>query len=556
MAGISADPFTDPRSRAAEYRAAGYWSDTFLSDVVEHWAETDPDHPYLSDGVSRLTYGRFRDDAWRLAAALAGLGVRPGDRVAVQLPNWNEYFLAYAACGRLGAVMIPVVPVYRENEVRYIVASSRAVALVTPGEFRGFDHAGMAASIAADVPTLRHRIVVRGGPGGDDGSLGFTGLVERGGALSALGPVPSADDPHLILFSSGTESRPKGCVHTWNTSSFLPKQAVAALGLRRDDVMFMPAPVTHALGLTLGVMAPTLAGASVELIDVFDPVRALEQITSGGCTGTASPAPFIRLLLNAYDPAVHDVSRLRFWLAAGAPIPKALVEEAAEKLPGCRVVSAYGSSEVMMATVCRPGDPLERVASSDGVAVPGVRIRIVDASEHEVAPGTDGEIRYQGPGRLLEYFERPDLTAAATDAEGWWRTGDLGRLDEDGYLRVTGRIKDIIIRGGFNISAREVEEALLEHPAVAEVALVGVPDEQLGERACAVVVPRGDQRLTVADLKTFLVGERKFAVWKVPELIHFVDAFPVTATGKVQKFALRDGIVEHPGQHPGGEGGR
>ncbi|MCW2813077.1 MAG: o-succinylbenzoate--CoA ligase [Nocardioides sp.] len=539
MTSISVDPSNDQLSRAADYRARGYWDDGFLTDYVDRWAEEDPDHPYLSDGTSRLSYGEFRQQARSLAASLRGLGVRPGDRVAVQLPNWNEYFLVYAACSSLAAVMIPVVGVYRESEVRYIVESSGAVGLVTPGAFRGFDHAAMAADVGRAVPSLAFRVVVRGEA--TQGAVSFADLVaapvEDGWDP---GRRASADDPHLILFSSGTEARPKACLHTWSTSSFLPKQAVAALGMGRDDVMFMPAPVTHALGMTLGVMAPTIAGAAVELIDVFEPTAALEQITRGGCTGTASPAPFIRLLLDAYDPAVHDMSRLRFWLSAGAPIPKTLVEEAAATIPGCRVVSAYGSSEVMMATVCRPGDSVDRVASSDGAPVDGVELRIVDQDENEAAVGVEGEIRYRGPGRILEYLGRPDLTAAALDADGWWRTGDLGRMDDEGYLRVTGRLKDIIIRGGFNISAREVEEALLEHPAVANVAVVGLPDERLGERACAVVVPRGDQRVTLAELRTFLADKRKIATWKVPERIEFVDGFPLTATGKVQKFALRD----------------
>lgn len=539
MTKISVDPSNDQLSRAAEYRVQGYWDDGFLTDYLDRWAEEDPDHPYLSDGTSRLTYGEFRNLARSLAVSLQGLGVGPGDRVAVQLPNWNEYFLVYAACARLGAVMIPVVGVYRESEVRYIVESSDAVGLVTPGKFRGFDHAAMAANVARAVSTLRFRVVVRG-----EATAGAMALDDLLRAEVADGWDPdqraAADDPHLILFSSGTEARPKACVHTWSTSSFLPKQAVAALDMSRDDVMFMPAPVTHALGMTLGVMAPTIAGAAVELIDVFEPTAALEQITRGGCTGTASPAPFIRLLLDAYDPVVHDMSRLRFWLSAGAPIPKTLVEEAATTIPGCRVVSAYGSSEVMMATVCRPGDSVDRVASSDGAPVDGVELRIVSQDGSEAPVGVEGEIRYKGPGRILEYFGRPDLTAGALDADGWWRTGDLGRVDEDGYLRVTGRLKDIIIRGGFNISAREVEEALLEHPAIANVAVVGIPDERLGERACAVVVPHADQRVTLEELGTFLAQKRKIATWKVPERIEFVNGFPLTATGKVQKFALRD----------------
>jgi cyclohexanecarboxylate-CoA ligase/acyl-CoA synthetase len=528
---------TQQQSRAAEFRAAGYWGDDTVVTTIDKWADADPDHPYISDGASELTYGEFRDKAWNLAAALVELGVTPGDRLAVQLPNWNEYFLLYAACARAGAVMIPVVVVYRAGEVGFIVENADAVGLVTCAEFRGFDHAAMAAEIAEKADSLRFRVVVRGEP--VNGALSLGDLLAEPHDTTRLPPLPSADDHHLILYSSGTESHPKGCLHTWNTSSFLPKQAVAALAMSRSDVMFMPSPVTHALGLTLGVMAPTLAGAAVHLLDVFEPATALRRIAEAGCTGTASPAPFLRMMLDAYDPVAHNVSRLRFWLSAGAPIAAALVEEAAAKFAGCRVVSAYGSSEVMMATVCRPDDPVERVASSDGRPVPGVEIRIVGGDERPAVRGADGEIRYRGPGRLLEYWRRPELTAAATDDEGWWRTGDLGRIDGSGYLRVTGRLKDIIIRGGFNISAREVEEALLTHPRIANVAVVGLPDPKVGERACAVIVPKDAGEITVDDVREHLTQVARIAVWKVPERVELVSELPVTATGKIQKFVLR-----------------
>lgn len=531
---VSADPRFEDQVRA--YYEAGYWNRSTFVTAIDHWADVDPDHPYLSDGTSAYTYGQFRSSAWNLACALRELGVGPGDRVVVQLPNWNEFFLIYAALTRLGAVTVPVVSVYREHEVRFIVENCQAIGLVTAGQFRGFDHAAMGACIAAAVPTVSFHVTVRAA--GADGGLDLTALLAAAHDV-ALPPAPSADGPHLILYSSGTESRPKGCLHTWNTAAFLPTQAVPVLGMNRSDVMFVPSPITHTLGLTLGVMAPTIAGAQAHLLDVFSPTAALERIGAYRCTGTASPAPFIRMLLDAYDPAVHDVSRLRFWLTAGAAIPASLVQEAQDRLSGCRVVSAYGSSEIMMATVCRPEDSVDRVATSDGAPVPGVELRIVDVDGKESTPGTDGEIRYRGPGRMLEYWGRPELTAAGQDSEGWWHTGDLGRIDEQGYLRVTGRIKDIIIRGGFNISAREVEEALLQHPAIADVAVVGLPDEAVGERACAVVVARDDTRLTVDDLRRHLVDEHKIAVWKVPERVEYVDEFPRTATGKIQKFALR-----------------
>ncbi|QNG39422.1 AMP-binding protein [Geodermatophilaceae bacterium NBWT11] len=502
---------------------------------MEQWAEADPEHAYVSDGTSSYSYGRFRDDAWALARSFVDLGVTAGDRVVVQLPNWNEFFLVYAALSRVGAITIPCVHVYRAGEVGFIVRDSGAVGLVTAGEFRGFDHAEMARAVAAESPGLRFRVVVRGT------AAGALPLEELLSGSDAVLPDPTpADDRHLVLYSSGTEAQPKGCLHTWNTSSFLPKQAVVALGLTRDDVVFMPSPVTHALGLTLGVMAPTIAGAAVHLMDVFEPAAAIQRITEHGCTGTASPAAFIRMTLDAFDPAVHDLSGLRFWLTAGAPVPAALVTESAAAFDGCRVVSAYGSSEVMMATVCRPEDPIGRVATSDGSPVPGVELRIVDpATEEEQPTGQDGEIRYRGPGRLLEYWNRPDLTAAATDGAGWWRTGDLGRLDDEGYLRVTGRLKDVIIRGGHNISARQVEEALLQHPAVSDVSVIGLPDARLGEKVCAVLVTRDGSQLTLDEVRHHLVDTCRLAVWKTPEQIEFVTAMPVTATGKTQKYALR-----------------
>lgn len=537
---MTTDRTVDPTTGdlAAHFREHGYWDDSTLVSFLDHWAGIQPEHAYVSDGRGAYTYGGFRDAAWQLSAALLDLGAEPGDRIAVQLSNWNEFFLVYAANARVGIVTIPVVPVYREKEVRHILANSGAVGFVTSGVFRGFDHAAMAASIAADLPSLRFRVIVRGEA--TDGAVAFDDLLAATQDLSTLPPAPTADDRHVILYSSGTEANAKGCLHTWNSASFLPKQAVAALGMTTDDVMFMPSPVTHALGLTLGVMAPTVAGAAVHLLDVFDPAEALRRIGEHGCTGTASPAPFIRMMLDAYDPAEHDVSKLRFWLSAGAAIPGSLVTEAAEKFAGCRVVSAYGSSEVMMATICRPEDSVERVATSDGAPVPGVQVRIVGADGAEAPTGEPGEIRYRGPGRLVEYWDDPSLTAAAIDDDGWWRTGDLGKVDADGYLRVTGRLKDIIIRGGFNISAREIEEALLTHPAVANVAVVGLPDPQLGEKACAVLQLRPGATIHLAELKDFLAGQHKLAVWKVPERIEVVDDFPTTATGKIKKFALRD----------------
>lgn len=533
---------SDQFQRSSEFRAAGHWGDLTLPAVIDVWADSGPDHPFISDGTHSLTYGEFRDHAWTLAANLAGLGIRRGDRVVVQLPNWNEFPLVYAACARLGAVTIPVVVVYRHDEVGFIVENSGAVALITCGDFGGFDHAAMAADIAASSGHPVTQVVVRPSAHTKCARV-FSDLLTADAAAQDLPEAPSADDQHLILYTSGTESRPKGCLHTWNTVSFLANQAIPAMGMTRADTMFMPSPVGHALGLALGIVAPALAGASVHLLDIFDPPTALERISTYRCTGTASTAPFIQLMLDAYDPAVHDVSGLRFWFTAGAPVPATLVEDAARRFSGCRVVSAYGSSEVMLATVCSPGDSVERVASSDGRPITGVELRIV--VDDKTAPtGVDGEIRYRGPGRMLGYWGRPDLTDDAIDDDGWWCTGDVGHLDETGYLRVTGRIKEIIIRGGFNISAREVEEALLALPGIARVSIIGLPDPVVGERVCAVVEPAdGHQPPTLRQLRDYLVNQHRMAVWKAPERLEIVATWPTTATGKVQKFLLRQHII-------------
>jgi acyl-CoA synthetase (AMP-forming)/AMP-acid ligase II len=527
---------------------------TFL-DILEAWADRQPNKVFVSDGYGALTYRELRDQAWRLAAALAERGVVTGDRVAVQLPNWNEFTVVYAALGRLGAVLVPIIPIYRHDEVAYILEHSETVALVTCSTFRGFDYLAMANDVRGSCRALRTIIGVRAPERAAD--LAYEDLVGGPGdpvpSGDSFGPVPGADAPHAIVYSSGTEARPKGCLHSWSTVTSLPKAAVEAMGLGPDDVMFMPSPITHTTGLTLGVLAPFLAGGGLHLLDVWDPKTALARIGEYRCTATASATPFIRMILDTYQPGEHDVSSFRLWLTAGAPIPTALIEEAAQRLPGCRIISAYGQSEIMVATLCRPDDPVERVANSDGRAIPGVEVRIVDEAGHPLGTGEDGEICYRGPGRMVGYWKDEARTAASLDAEGWWHTGDIGRLDEAGYLRVTGRIKDIIIRGGQNISAREVEEHVLAHPKVGAVAVVGMPDDRLGEKACAFVVPAaGGQAPTLEELVPFLRDVRRIAAQKMPERLEVVDTLPMTASGKVQKFQLREQIKAMVQSEPGG----
>jgi acyl-CoA synthetase (AMP-forming)/AMP-acid ligase II len=527
----------------AGFRSAGYWRDEKLSVAVDRLAAGQPQRVLSTDGYGALTAAELREQAYRLAGALLRLRVGPGDRVQVQLPNWNEFIVVYVALARIGAVLVPTMPIYRHDEVRYVLRHSGAKVAVVPGEFRGFDYPGMLAELRGSVPGLEHVISVRCGE--RPGVLRFEDLVAGTGVpnVMELGEPPSADAPHCVIYTSGTESRPKGCLHTLNTITF----TVNALGgqvmsMGPDDVMFMPSPITHATGLAMGVIAPLMLGAGIHLMDVWEAAEGMRRIGEHQCTMSMTATPFLQMTLDQLraDPAsAAQLATLRCWACAGAPIPEVMLRGWAQQVPGCALLPVYGRSEGLLVTACTRQDSAEHVLSSDGRAFPGVVLEIRDEDGKPVPAGTEGEICHGGPGLMLGYWDDPELTAASVDERGISRSGDLGRADEGGYLRVTGRIKDMIIRGGLNISAAEVENHLLAHPRVAAAAVVAVPDRRLGEKACAFVVARGEPP-TLAELTEFLRTERRIAPQKVPEMLQVVDVLPTTMTGKVQKFLLRD----------------
>jgi len=532
-----------PAETIAEFRSAGHWRGGSLAQRLEHWSRVRGDRLAVGDGYGALTWRELHGQAYRLAARLRGLGVGLGDRVQVQLPSWNEFVVVYAALARLGAVLVPTMPIYRWDEVRYAVNHAGAVISVVCGEHRRFDYRQMINDVRPDCPTLRHVITVRSEAG--EGESRFEDLVagtEVPGS-DELGPPPGPDDAHAIIYTSGTESRPKGCFHTFNTFAFTVHSLGAdVMGLGPDDVMFMPSPITHATGLAMGVTTPIVLGCGMHLMDNWEPVAALDRIREHGCTASMAATPFVRMVLDNYDPGRHDLSGLRVWVSAGAPIPESLLSDWERTLPNCALLPVYGRSEGLLVTSCRPDDAPARLLGSDGRPLPGVTLAIKDDDRNEVAAGEDGEICHGGPGLMLGYWRDPERTASDIEPNGLSHSGDLGRVDEDGYLRVTGRIKDLIIRGGTNISAREVEDHLLTHPKVAGVAVVGMPDRVLGERACAFVVPAGEPP-SLDELTSYLRHERKIAVVKLPERLELIDELPMTATGKVRKFVLRDKLL-------------
>jgi cyclohexanecarboxylate-CoA ligase len=409
----------------------------------------------------------------------------------------------------------------------------------------------MFRELRSAAPDLRTVYVARPPAGVDASETPSLNSLVVDGDLTALedeaGSDSSPDDGFLIVYTSGTTSRPKGCFHTFNTVRASANAISKALEYTEQDVQFGPSPVSHSTGLVTSVVMPLSAGAKSYLMEAWDPEEGLRRIEQYGCTAAVTATPFLQMLMTAYDPAKHDASSLRLWVCAGSPIPGAIVERSRELLSGCQTLSLYGRSENFLTTMCKVSDLADRAVTSDGSAIEGAEVKIVGVDGLEVPRGEEGDIAYRGPSHMIEYFNDDEQTAALFTPEGFSRSGDLGRMDAEGYVRVTGRLKDIIIRGGMNISAREIEDHLLRHPAIANVAVVGMPDERLGEKACAyVVLAEPAAELTLADITAYLC-ERKLATQKLPERLEIVSAMPMTATGKVQKHILRAGIKKQLG---------
>jgi cyclohexanecarboxylate-CoA ligase len=522
-----------------QFYATGRWRRETLADLLDRQAVERPDKVFLTDDTESLTFAQLRDSVLRLAVGLRRHGIRAGDRVCVQLPNWVELVQAASALSRIGAIMVPIMPIYRRDEVGFIARNAGARMVITAETFKAFDYAAMYRSL-----DLAHVVVVRGG--GPAGTTAFESLfanVDPVAAAAELGPDMDPDDPFVIVYSSGTTSRPKGCIHTFNTMACGSRLLATAFGYTENDVQFGPSPITHTTGLVTSVFLPLMHGAGSHLMAAWEPRAGAEHIRRFGCTAAVTATTFLQMLMDVYDPAEHDAGSMRLWVAAGAPIPGNFVERARRLLPDCRILSLYGRSENLTTTTCTLDDDPARSVTSDGRALPGSTVKIVDELGEEVPRGTEGDIAYRGPSHMLGYLENPVETAALYTPDGYSRSGDLGVMDADGYVRVTGRLKDIVIRGGMNISVRQIEDLLTGHPAVAAVAVVGMPDERLGERICCYVVPQPGHSVTLDELKEFLLRQ-DLAIQKLPERLEVVEQLPMTATGKIQKHVLRADIAE------------
>ena len=539
-----------PGQRLEELTKAGLWGTELIVDRLERVAEEKPDGVAVVDynpttGTrSALSFRQLKHLSDRIAVGLRALGIGPGDIVAVQLPSWWHYFVMYPACARIGAVINPLMPIFRERELKFMLRFPRTKLIVVPKVFRGFDHPAMIERLRPELPDLQHVLVVNG----EDARSSFEDVLltrrweDAGDVDSDLDwPRPSANDVTELMYTSGTTGKPKGVMHTANTLLCKARLAKELFKLSERDVIFMGSPLAHQTGFMYGCILAMVNGLKCVLQDVWDPVTAARRIQDEGCTITLASTPFLSDLV--YTPQVRhfDLASLRIFLCAGAPIPRKLLRDAAVVHPNLYVMSAWGMTENGIVTATYPGDREEKVFETDGRALPYQEVRVVGDDGEALPAQREGRLQARGPTSFVGYFKRPD--AYDMDADLWFETGDIARMDEDGYIRITGRSKDIIIRGGENIPVVEVEELLYRHPAVHDVAVIGIPDKRLGERGCAVVQLCAGVALTLGEVVDFL-EEFRLAKNYLPERLEIIDEFPRTPSGKIQKFKLREMLVK------------
>ncbi len=537
--------------------ANGWWPDRTINDELDAALAQCPDRLALTavraehGAPVRFTYREMARMADRIAMGLTRLGVARGDVVSMQLPNVWQFTLTGLACARIGAVINPLMPIFRERELEFMLAHAGSKIMIVQKRYRDFDYERMMDGLRARLPELKQVVVIGAESNGGPASNSFETLLsgpdwENGpdGRVILTYNRPEPDDVTQLLYTSGTTGEPKGTMHTANTLMSNIVAYAQAMRLNGDDVVLMASPMAHQTGFMYGFMMPIVLRAHAVLQDVWNPQLAMRLIADQRVTFTMASTAFLTDLANAVTKqGSSHVSSLRTFLCAGAPIPGPLVEHARSAL-GAKIVSAWGMTELGAVTLTRLDDDDERSFNTDGRPLPGVDLKVLDENDRPAATGVTGRLFVRSCSGFAGYLHRPHLNGV--DDAGWFDTGDMAFVDERGYLRIEGRSKDVIIRGGENIPVVEIEALLYRHPAIAEVAIVAYPDERLGERACAVVVTKPDATIDLPGIVEFLKS-RKVALQYIPERLLLVDAMPATPSGKVQKFRLRELVKNSPG---------
>jgi cyclohexanecarboxylate-CoA ligase len=524
-------------ARRARHEATGEWPQPSLSTLLSARAQADPDRPYLIEGLREggrtFTFRDVARRADRIAVALGRLGVGQGTVVSWQLPNWMECAALAAAIDRLGAVSNPIITIYREREVGFVCRQAGSRVLVVPGVVRGVDHRELATAVRAATPGLEHVVTVRADPA--PGQRALESLEDDPGS-----PLPaSPHGPHdvaSLFYTSGTTADPKGVLHTASTLGSVLHYHAQLYPASPDDVSLLQFPLTHIGGIVMFVLLPLRSGSSIVLMEAYDPELAVDLIERHRVTSAGGPPAILQGMFAARNFSHEKVRSVRSSGSGAADVSPELMRQVHERL-GAFAFRSYGMTECPMFTSGRRGDSEEKLHGTDGCPVPGAVARLVDDEGRPVGTGVEGEVEAYGPQLCVGYLDAA-LNAAFTP-DGFFRTGDLAVADADGYLRITGRRKDIIIRKGENLSAKGIEDDLAAHPKIADVAVIGVPDPASGEHVCACAVLRhGAGELTLAEVRTFMEG-RGVMRQKIPEQLEIMSELPRNATGKVRKDLLR-----------------
>ncbi len=531
-----------PIARAEKMRREGWWHDKNLLDYFAAAVAKNPDEiaivDYRAESGKKIavTYRQLNERANHVAAALAHYGIEKQDVVSFQLPNWWEFVVIHLACLRIGAVSNPLMPIFRDRELSFMVDYAESKVLIIPKLFRGFDHEKMLEEMRGELPHLQHLFVV-GGEGENSFENALLNHRPSGDTVALFKERElNPNDVILLMYTSGTTGMPKGVMHSANTFLFSVHQMIERCALNEDDNIFMGSPLAHLTGFLAGMWLPIVLKTKAILLDTWNVGLAWRLMADEQASFAMGATPFLSDLTNSESADECNSERFRIFVCGGAPIPRVLAEKAIAQLD-IHLIAVWGMTECGVVTTTQLNDPREKIVGTDGKAVPGSAVKVVDDQNNPLPPGMEGRLVEASPSTFIGYLKNPD--AYQLDAEGFFDTGDLATMDKDGYIRITGRSKDIIIRGGENIPIVEVENLLYTHPDILDCAVVAMPDERLGEIGCCFVTLEEGKTFTFSDMKEFLV-KHKLAKNYFPEHLEIISAMPRTASGKIQKFELRE----------------
>ncbi len=547
MPSTIAEPILS-QARIDEMVASGFWKDT---TILNYFDRNVAEHPnkvavvdYNTDAGTSTTLSnrQLQGIVDRIALCFADIGIKKGDVVAMQLPNWWQFMAITLAAARVGACINPLMPIFRHRELEFMLSFTDAKVFICPKEFHGFDYPAMLEELRPKLPILKEVFSVGGetNPGSfEERLLGRHRKDEMDSNTTFDDNKLGANDVFELLYTSGTTGTPK-CV--MQTSAILIAGAEGfadRYSMTSEDSVFMGSPLAHQTGFLAGLLLPIYMGSKAVFLDIWNAEKAIEIIVDENVTFTIGSTPFLSDM--CYSPAAqkYDISCLKTFVSAGSPIPRAMAQQARENLQ-CGVYSAYGMTEILAVTMVGPEDSEEKTFATDGSDQKGAEVRVVSPDGDVASIDEEGELQARGAFNFVGYMKKPE--AYDTDDNGWFNTGDLARKDEDGFIRITGRSKDIIIRGGENVPVVEVENLIIAHPAVLDAALVGKPDDRLGERGYLFVTLRPGASLTFDEVINYF-KEKQMAKQYWPEFFEVLGEFPRNMSGKIQKFRLRDQVT-------------